>query len=137
MALCERHCMLQKKAVLNFSCKQSLRRGDSSSFLFFQTGRYSKQYQVHGMLPLPVSLNFIKFEPTKKLLLIFLSLILVTAACHNNFKQSVSCATINSKNLTAETLNITSGFFAYDLSSLSNSNLTLPLIFFKNATIRN
>ena len=89
------------------------------------------------MLPLAVRLNFMKFEPTKKLLLIFLLFILVTATCYDNFEQSVSCVTINSKNLTTETLNITSGFFAYDLSSLTNSNLTLPLIFFKNATIRN
>lgn len=129
MALCERHCMSQKKAVLNFSCKQSLRRGDSSSFLFFQTGRFSKQYQAHGMLALAVGLNSIKFVPIKKMLLIFLLFILVTA-CHNKFEQFVSCAIINSKNLTTETLNITSGFFAYDLSSLTNSNLTLPLIFF-------
>jgi hypothetical protein len=122
--------MLQKKAVLNFSCKQSLRRGDSSSFLFFPTGRYPKQYQAYGMLPLAVRLNFIKFEPMKKLLLIFLSFILVTAACHNKFEQSVSCVPINSKNLATEILNILSGFFVYDLSSVTNSNLTLPLIFF-------
>jgi hypothetical protein len=82
------------------------------------------------MLALSVGLNFIKLVPMKKMLLIFFLFILGTAACHNNFGQSVSCASINSKNLTTEILSITYSFFACDLSSLTNSNLTLPLIFF-------
>lgn len=74
----------------------------------------------------------------KTLLLIIRSLFWIVFAYKKQNESSGSHAILHSKKLVSGiVVNSANHFFTYDLFSLANSNLILPLIFFKNATIRN
>jgi hypothetical protein len=74
----------------------------------------------------------------KILPLIIRSLFLVGFPYKKQDESSGSRTILHLKKLTSGiVVNSANHFFTYDLCSLANSNLILPLIFFKNATIRN